>query len=97
MTRSFSSDSIEYLFSALRQRGGRYDQMNQVSAMYALDKINKVGIISGSLSSNVGERENVTQMLNVNKNWTESSHSKKLNGSAFLDIELKVLEDPPVT
>ena len=76
--------------------GGRNDQMTQVSCLYALEKITKVGIVSGSLHSNVGNRESNIQ-TNVNQPPSQVNRNKsvEIEGSSLLDFAADVLEDPP--
>jgi len=73
---------------------GRDDQMSQVSCMYALEKTIKIGIVSGSVNSNVGMRETPFLMVGTTAQEKKDKMVEE-QGSAFLDIAAKVLEDPP--
>jgi hypothetical protein len=69
--------------------------MNQVSCLHSLEKSVKVGIVSGSLHSNVRDRLWVFETnikLNLDKCAQPDQH---LEGSGFLDFAAKILEDPP--
>lgn len=71
--------------------------MDQVSSMYALEKNLKIGIISGSLSSNAESRENSGDFQNsvlLVKN-SDSESDDEVERSPFLDIAAEILEDPP--
>ena len=56
LTRAFSSDPVESLFSTLRQMSGSNDMMDARSVSFSLQKILKTGILSSSDFSNVEER-----------------------------------------
>lgn len=53
LTRKFSSDEIESLFSCIRQLAGSNDQTNAASVTQALHKILVTGLVSSSFSGNV--------------------------------------------
>jgi len=74
---------------------GRDDQLSQVSCMYALEKTIKIGIISGSQISNVERREGVFEMSGPKIVSSTDEPIIEEEGSAFLDIAAKLLEDPP--
>ena len=52
LTRSFSSDATEGMFSHARLKGGSNDATNERSAEYALRQILRCGIIKASSSAN---------------------------------------------
>lgn len=58
LTRKFSSDQIEILFSSIRRLGGSNDQTNAVVVMQAIHKILATGIVSASLNANSVSSEN---------------------------------------
>ncbi|KAJ4451793.1 hypothetical protein ANN_03265 [Periplaneta americana] len=53
LTRKFSSDEIESLFSCIRQLAGSNNQTNAASVTQALHKILVTGLVSSSFSRNV--------------------------------------------
>jgi len=53
LTRKFSSDDIESLFSSVRQMCGSNDQTNSLSVTHALEKTTKCKLVSSSKFSNV--------------------------------------------
>jgi len=75
---------------------GGNTQTNQVSVTYALEKILKVGIISGSINSNIGQREGTEIETSLPIKLNAASRQKaKVEGSGFLDFEARALESPP--
>jgi hypothetical protein len=52
LTRSFSSDAVEGMFSHVRLRGGSNDAIDARTAEYALRQILRCGIVKASKSSN---------------------------------------------
>lgn len=53
LTRSFSSDAVESMFSHIRMGGGSHDATDAKTAHYAIQQILKTGIIKASTSANV--------------------------------------------
>jgi hypothetical protein len=58
LTRSFSSDAVEGMFSHVRLKGGANDAIDARTAKYALRQILRCGILKSSESSNTAENVN---------------------------------------
>ncbi|XP_023216072.1 uncharacterized protein LOC111618738 [Centruroides sculpturatus] len=57
LSRNFSSDDIEALFSHVRQLGGYNDMMDVRSSIFGIEATLKTGLIKASISANVEARE----------------------------------------
>ncbi|KAJ3651935.1 hypothetical protein Zmor_017939 [Zophobas morio] len=55
LTRGFSSDAVEAMFSHVRLRGGSNDATDARAAEYALRQILRCGIVKASTSANISE------------------------------------------
>ncbi|XP_049512853.1 uncharacterized protein LOC119431730 isoform X2 [Dermacentor silvarum] len=62
LTRDLSSDSVELLFSALRQMSGGNDCLDARAVTFSLEKILRTGILCASQASNVGTKQSVSSI-----------------------------------
>lgn len=65
VTRSFSSDAVEAMFSHVRLKGGSNDATDARAADYALRQILRCGIVKASHSSNTAENVNYISPANI--------------------------------
>ena len=100
LTRKFSSDQIEILFSAVRRLGGSNDQTNAVVVVQAIHKILATGIISASLSANsVGPGKGISTIMTKCSAPQQKSNSISLTNKddtdlhTLLEPQLKSLEN----
>ena len=73
LTRTFSSDCIEAMFSHVRLRGGSNDATDARAAEYALKQILKCGIIKTSKSANVASNVDFVSKHHILPSTSSSS------------------------
>lgn len=78
LTRKFTSDDIEILFSYVRRLSGCNDQTDALSAVQSLHKILVTGIVSKSLSANV-EHDDDQDWMSGNMFSLQSKDQGKLS------------------
>lgn len=94
LTRKFSSDDVEGIFSAVRASQGYNDQANAVGSLYALETILKTGLFAPSLYGNSSDsnaetltaacsRKNVTGRFMPTGRTIELSMEQKKLASLF--------------
>lgn len=99
LTRKFSSDQIEILFSSIRRMGGSNDQTNAVVAVQAIHKILTKGMISASLNANaVDNSTGIQNMLSrdvapQSTSTTISQNENNNNNSTLIEVLSPTLED----
>jgi hypothetical protein len=67
LTRSFSSDAVEGMFSHVRLKAGSNDATDARTAEYALRRILRCGIVKSSESSNTAENVNYVSSAKLRK------------------------------
>lgn len=69
LTRTFSSDAVESMFSNVRMQGGSHDATDAKTAHYAIQQILKSGIIRTASSANVPAND-VSSTAGINRKTT---------------------------
>jgi hypothetical protein len=90
LTRSFSSDAIEAMFSHVRLRGGSNDATDARGAEYALRQILRCGIIKSSKSANIAGNVDCVSSAELPRQDLRHTMETETALDLILPIEVKI-------